>query len=49
MDRLITTGLPQSKVRMNCRDIVMITDRQTVKAEIFLTYPGVVVELVVGL
>lgn len=29
MDRLITTGLPQSKVRMNCRDIVMITDRQT--------------------
>lgn len=28
MDRLITTGLPQSKVRMNCRDIVMITDSQ---------------------
>lgn len=28
MDRLITTGLPQSKVRMNGRDIVMITDRQ---------------------
>lgn len=49
MDRLITTGLPQSKVTMNGNDIVMITDRQTVREEIFLTYPGEVVELMVGL